>query len=229
MLHEKVAPQDKARRGRPKGSGIDDTTRLETIARMLAADPNLKPTTAIKNIGITDPSAIRRLRDKFHEFSAAQADVLGRKPVAAQPAPVVQAANVLPMPQQVAESAQAQRPRAVTAAGPAAARKVEPAKAKAQPIANETTKSDAPAVATAAAASTQSATTNPVNEPAAWLMMWAGLGIRLASTAVEAQLALGAQLFQAPTVAMALKGQIALNEMAMSIWKPLGPRVRTVH
>lgn len=227
MLHEKVAPQDKARRGRPKGSGIDDTTRLETIARMLAADPNLKPTTAIKNIGITDPSAIRRLRDKFHEFSAAQADVLGRKPVATRPAPTVQAANVLPTPQQVAESAQAQRPRAVTAAGPAAARKVEPAKA--QPIANEVTKSDAPAVATAAAASTQSATTNPVNEPAAWLMMWAGLGIRLASTAVEAQLALGAQLFQAPTVAMALKGQIALNEMAMSIWKPLGPRVRTVH
>lgn len=58
-------PDDHPRRGRPKGSGLDDREQLIAIARMLEADPTLKPTTAIKRVGITDPSAIRRLRDKL--------------------------------------------------------------------------------------------------------------------------------------------------------------------
>lgn len=33
---------------------------------MIARDPTLKPTTAIKSTGVSDPSAIRRLRDKYH-------------------------------------------------------------------------------------------------------------------------------------------------------------------
>lgn len=53
------------RYGRPKGSGLDDTRLLEGIAGLLAANPSLKPTTAIRSLGIEDPSAIRRLRDKF--------------------------------------------------------------------------------------------------------------------------------------------------------------------
>ena len=65
--------EHKGQRGRPKGSGIDDRTRLQTIAAMIAANPELKPTTAIKSIGINDPSIIRRLRDKFH---AAQTELM---------------------------------------------------------------------------------------------------------------------------------------------------------
>ena len=53
-------------RGRPKGSGKDDWSRLQQIAALIAANPALKPTTAIKRIGVTNPSVIRRLRDKFH-------------------------------------------------------------------------------------------------------------------------------------------------------------------
>ena len=53
------------KRGRPKGSGIDDSSVLQAIANAIAADDNLKPTTAIRGLGITDPSTIRRLRDKF--------------------------------------------------------------------------------------------------------------------------------------------------------------------
>lgn len=56
----------KAQRGRPKGSGINDQQRLAEIARVIDADPRIKPTTAIKALGITDPSTIRRLRDKFN-------------------------------------------------------------------------------------------------------------------------------------------------------------------
>lgn len=62
----------KTRRGRPKGTGIDDRVPLIQIAALIAADPELKPTTAIRRIGVTEPSVIRRLRDKFKVFRAQQ-------------------------------------------------------------------------------------------------------------------------------------------------------------
>ena len=88
----------KAGRGRPKGTGLNDAAQLRAIANLMAADPDLKPTTAIKHLGITDPSVIRRLRDKF-SASGPQlvADIaprlpFGDAPLAATPvatAPVV--------------------------------------------------------------------------------------------------------------------------------------------
>lgn len=57
----------KRQRGRPKGTGINDRDTLMRIAEIVAANPSLKPTTAIKQAGITNPSTIRRLRDKFSE------------------------------------------------------------------------------------------------------------------------------------------------------------------
>jgi hypothetical protein len=57
--------QAKVRYGRPKGSGLDDRAQLAAIAALLAANPKLKPTTAIRSLGVDDPSDIRRLRDKF--------------------------------------------------------------------------------------------------------------------------------------------------------------------
>jgi hypothetical protein len=56
---------DYARRGRPRGSGLDDRVQLSRIAELIEADPAIKPTTAIKAIGVTDPSTIRRLREKL--------------------------------------------------------------------------------------------------------------------------------------------------------------------
>lgn len=63
-------PTDFTRRGRPRGSGLDDRVSLRAIADLLEADPELKPTTAIKRIGVTDPSTIRRLRDKLRQNEA---------------------------------------------------------------------------------------------------------------------------------------------------------------
>jgi predicted component of type VI protein secretion system len=57
----------KRQRGRPKGTGINDRDTLMRIAEIVAAHPSIKPTTAIKQAGITNPSTIRRLRDKFSE------------------------------------------------------------------------------------------------------------------------------------------------------------------
>ena len=57
---------EKRSRGRPKGSGIDDHERLLEIGRLIECTPGLKPTTAIRQLGYSDPSTIRRLRDKYN-------------------------------------------------------------------------------------------------------------------------------------------------------------------
>lgn len=59
--------QAKSRRGRPKGTGIDDSDRIAQLTELLKVRPELKPTTAIRTMGISNPSVIRRLRDKYHE------------------------------------------------------------------------------------------------------------------------------------------------------------------
>lgn len=58
----------KSRRGRPKGTGIDDSDRIARLAELIRNNPALKPTTAIRGMGFTDPSVIRRLRDKYKVF-----------------------------------------------------------------------------------------------------------------------------------------------------------------
>lgn len=63
MLHSPI------RRGRPKGTGIDDSDRIARLDELLRVHPELKPTTAIRLMGYTNPSAIRRLRDKYKVFT----------------------------------------------------------------------------------------------------------------------------------------------------------------
>lgn len=53
------------KRGRPPGAGIDDAPRLQKIAALMAADPKLRLTTAIKKSGVYDPTPISRLRRKW--------------------------------------------------------------------------------------------------------------------------------------------------------------------
>ena len=59
----------KLQRGRPAGTGIDDRIWLNELERLIANDPATPPTTAIKALGITDPSTIRRLRDKHRQVA----------------------------------------------------------------------------------------------------------------------------------------------------------------
>jgi len=54
----------KAKRGRPIGSGINDRIWLREVGRLIRIKPETRPTTAIKALGITNPSTIRRLREK---------------------------------------------------------------------------------------------------------------------------------------------------------------------
>ena len=71
----------KARRGLPIGTGIDDSDRIARLAELLKTQPDLKPTTAIRVMGFSDPSTIRRLRDKYKAFQAsAQASAITAAP-----------------------------------------------------------------------------------------------------------------------------------------------------
>jgi hypothetical protein len=58
-------------RGRPKGTGIDDSKTLRDVLNLLAAEDGLRPTTAIHRAGISDPSVVRRLREKLKIVPAA--------------------------------------------------------------------------------------------------------------------------------------------------------------
>lgn len=81
---------NQGKRGRPKGTGINDRETLLKIAHLIAANPKMKRTTAIKQAGITNPSVVRRLRDKYQEqehiLQAEVAATMSKKPKAAQPA-----------------------------------------------------------------------------------------------------------------------------------------------
>ena len=59
------------RRGRPKGSGIDDGTLLERIADLLVEGRARNVAAAVRHIAGHDPSLIRRLQRKFRLDCAA--------------------------------------------------------------------------------------------------------------------------------------------------------------
>ena len=71
----------KRNRGRPRGTELDDSPTLKKVADMLAADPSLKPTTAIKRI-LDKPTetAVRRLQGKWKDQGTRyRADALARR------------------------------------------------------------------------------------------------------------------------------------------------------
>mgnify|MGYP006876735568 CR=1 FL=1 len=167
-------PETATRRGRPKGSGIDDSTRLEAIARLLATNPEMKPTTAIKSLGVSDPSIIRRLRDKYAEVrqSLAAELVNAEQQAAARMDEPVQATVACA----TAGSARPKRVRAAAAAARTASRRVaEPVcvdpRVEAKPdIANTSTTTTASASTTAARparSSSRSKSTTPNKTAAA--------------------------------------------------------------
>ena len=77
MLHSPV------RRGRPKGTGIDDNDRIARLDELLRVHPELRPTTAIRLMGlfkpIGDPPTARQVQslhveDAHRTFKRASRD-----------------------------------------------------------------------------------------------------------------------------------------------------------
>lgn len=131
------------KRGRPKGTGINDHETLLKIAALISANPSMKRTTAIKQAGITNPSVVRRLRDKYQEHETSLLAEIAAKALAAKPAaeaPAKAETGKKGKAAAAAAAAAANTARATTtqAAAPAAAQATsQPAAAKAAPAAQQ--------------------------------------------------------------------------------------------
>lgn len=195
--------QKKSGRGRPKGSGLDDSAHLDAIMGLMKRDPALKPTTAIKRLGISDPSAIRRLRDKL----AVARDVPEAAPSRAAISPSGSTRPALT------------RPQAISTAGQAHAPFREPARAESSIGAKRATPTPFPAMGltTAADAGTD------------WIAQIGGLGLQAMAASFEFQWALLGQALRLPPVAAALKQQLLFNELTMTLCVPNGELRRTLH
>jgi hypothetical protein len=186
------------RRGRPKGSGIDDRNRLRQIAVLLAENPHLRPTTAIRRLGEEDPSVIRRLRDKFH---ALQGELMREVRGLSEPAPAI----LLQQQQQPAAPSEVGglEARVAALAVPADVRRSATVAAEPTGIARDA----APAAAPAPTVGSDLAPYNAL----------VGLAIRAAVSALEHQVAICEQVLKVPAVAAIMRQQIALSEMMMNL------------
>lgn len=217
-----------ARRGRPKGSGLDDRSQLRLITELLARDPALKPTTAIKAIGVTDPSAIRRLREKL-KAEPVQPRTSPPRPPAVSPAPVapVSKASVSAAP--------------VSPASAFVAAVAAPVVAEAPPVAAVPAAPLSPPRAPAPVAAAEPPPRDPIpdssaSEPAPAVShetpdvftQWCALGLCAASSTLEAQMALFNDFLETPQVQCALRHQILWNEVAKALC-PKRSDIRTFH
>lgn len=136
MTRRREATADKRGRGRPKGSGLDDAKALATITAMLAADRAMRPTTAIKRAGVTNPSTIRRLRDKLREAGESPARVPAAALASSRPQTVT--AELPETASPIIDRPAVDRPAAATA--PASDDSAQPSSRKHPPLAAETEK-----------------------------------------------------------------------------------------
>lgn len=211
-------PRVKAQRGRPKGSGLDDSARLEAIAALIAANPDLKPTTAIRSLGITNPSTIRRLRDKFHAARDALMRDLQQSP--ARPAGgSVAHASVGGGPAPSPVPAIQPGPPVMSAGARSAKRTSRACERRAAPV--------RPAPALLAA---------NIHEPvykglksADVFACWWGVGLSMASATLDAQFTLFTQLMRMPQMSLAVEQQIALSEFAIATCAPRTRRRTLLH
>ena len=186
---------DQSRRGRPKGTGIDDSSRLRQIAEMIAENPELRPTTAIKNIGIFDPSIIRRLRDKFNsnkEQLLSETDCNGLRDSPMRNEPSDQHVD---------------------------------ARTMALNNSREPTKSEAPASRPSKSddsntddESSKPGFIEPISQDALLRMVSAGL--RSASTLFQLQLVIATQSFHSPAMRSALRYQLAFSQAMLGFSGP---------
>ena len=218
--------QSRTRRGRPQGSGLDDRARLEAVAQLMSKDKRLKATTAIKSTGISDPSAIRRLRDKFNEMQAGAAAVeTATIKTAAEPA--------------LASKKTAVRPRAVAARVPKTPRKSAPVRHQPDAASDAAIKRAAEPSPSEASIGTLDLAQHaqPQSQPerlrhhdgAAWLGLWYGLGLQSLSTVVGLQMAFVESVLKSPTVKAALSQQAAVSSFTLAICVPRTEVRTTVH
>lgn len=211
------------RRGRPKGTGIDDSATLAEVARLLAGEPGLKPTTAIKALGITDPSVIRRLRDKFHAFDAAAATpaVQGADEAAIRRKHKGRTSDADVSRRQVAAARKGSEhrrsePRPKQDGGDAPVRNAaQPATGHVDAGTAGPTEAATPPAAIPQAG--QAGDTARFPTPQDVIASLYGLGFAATSQAISTQISLAEQMVRMPYVRIALRNQLALNAWAFGL------------
>lgn len=210
--------ETKRRRGRPKGSGIDDNARLLQVAALLRDDPDLKPTTAIRALGVKDPSAIRRLRDKFN----AARGQLTKSPGAPLP-------SAAPVPIHGVRAESAPRTRAARHLAPV--RRSVPALPQVAPI-QRLASAVSPAAPEQRIALREpefvppreelpffsALRTREFQEGSAWVTAWCGLGLQAVTSAVAAQVEFTKHVVRLPPMTAALRHHLALSELAFALY-----------
>jgi len=218
------------RRGRPKGSGIDDRPKLREIASIIAQQPEIRPTTAIKLLGENDPSVIRRLRDKFHAMQAElMADIRRPAPPVEKPQTerkeAAQAASpAIPVALQLTAAAPLVQHELAQLADATAANLASLAEASVE-IAAKASRTTAKQTSDIEAAKMERLEHEArLREAADWPDPDAspydtifGLTIEATVNAIEQQMRLCEQVFKIPTVAMMVRNHIAVNEALMNI------------
>lgn len=234
--------ETRTRRGRPKGSGIDDRQRLDAIARLIAINPALKPTTAIRSIGVTDPSVIRRLRDKFNavrvelmqdlaDAKSTTARTANMKTVKTTPVSVVASACGLSPANDCTRGANATKaPRARSIAAAAAPHARISAAAEPKAVANamlppaprsasrDTTARNKPRI-TATNDDTERLPARAAlsAEGAELFTTFFSAGVMATNTLMAAHTTLANELIRSPYVSLALRQQLAFSEWAAGL------------
>jgi hypothetical protein len=208
-------PNTSGKRGRPPGTGKNDTDRLLKIAALMAADPALKPTTAIKQIGETDPSTIRRLRDKFNEQQSQlmieTSNLLGAPRITRQEttptivAPTLESTPAVKLPTAlISKLATPTVTALVPVAPPAAAVRIADEEVDFEPLFR-------PA---------------PVQDPFMILGKWFGNGIETAAVLFEQQMMFAQTMLKATPVKAMWRQQIVATEYLLMLSGP-GQRITT--
>ncbi|MDX2258708.1 MAG: hypothetical protein NW205_07280 [Hyphomicrobiaceae bacterium] len=207
---------------------------------MLAADPELKPTTAIRNLGIQDPSIIRRLRDKFAAFRSecesdlaiSERDLRQRLRADNDDAGARSICLDKPRDPRLQQVTSERDPIAARPPGPVAVTEMVPPipPAAATPgtlvprVASQEHQRASPPVGTARA--TRTPVPDPANDAA---RVWSALltaGMRAASAAFKAQVELGSQAMLSPPAVAALRFQLAWNSYFIAL---VGPQAGDAH
>lgn len=191
------------RYGRPKGSGLDDSRQLESIAALLAANPGLKPTTAIRSLGVDDPSVIRRLRDKFR-MDQARLMANARHSFRTHGRSLARSGPSWPAQRRQLASVRTFAPVTATSLPVPAPENIIP-------------------VETAHVAQQQPSQAQPP-----LLAIWSDLGLRAFTTVIEQQAVLAQHWLHHPAVEIALRGQLAVGAFLVAVStprKPLKPRI----
>jgi hypothetical protein len=204
----------KASRGRPKGTGLNDAAQLQAIADLIAADPALKPTTAIKTLGITDPSIIRRLRDKYH----LEADKLQT----GLPVPSAHAQRPAPEPLRLVarETGVAPRSAALAVARPTKVSGIVDARARPRPVLVARVEAVEPPRTQSLRVAPTPAAIPSAAPPQDLTSAWVESGAAFIALSIEAHFAVLNSVFQWPPAIAVVQTQVAMSEFALAMASP---------